>query len=173
MEVLEKVAQTEGSRLARHAYFTLRSLNSSLAQPDIVKDVIGNVFLTACEIIRSRPSKLPTVVEEMVTWLRRITLYKCLEYKKHVRRKEISGSESLLDEHSVVDIIDLGEYELTLPQAFKTLNEEERQVLGMYFKSRLTSKMIGTELKKDASTVRKTKQRALKKLRLYLEKASA
>ncbi len=159
--------------LARHAFFTLQSLDKALAHQEAVEDVMSDVFMMACHIIRTRPEKYPTTRSESLTWLRRITLFKCSELRRKRqretrRRQRLAAEEAVLAEHAAVEMVD-SEHDITLARAYEILSEMERRILDLYFKHRLTSRMIAEQVDMEAAAVRKMKQRAIQKIRRYLE----
>jgi RNA polymerase sigma factor (sigma-70 family) len=170
--------QDDGGRIARHAYFTLRSITPALATSALVQDVVSDAFLTACEIIRSRPERLPTTREEMLAWLRRIVLFKCLEAARARRRgaREVAltaDNAALPAEHTVVDILDSGNYRAALTRAYAALSDDERAVMQLYLDEHITSTAIAKRLGREPAAVRKTKQRAIERLRRHLDRVGA
>lgn len=178
IRLLEEICdQGDRARISRHAYFTLRSIAPQLATTALVQDVIGDTFLTACEIIRSRPERLPATRAEMLAWLRRIILFKCLE---SARRRRISRevqlrpeSEALYVEHPTVDILDSGDHRETLSKAYEALTDDEKGIMQLYLNDSMTSTTIANRLGLEPAAVRKVKQRAIEKLRRYLQRAGA
>lgn len=177
LAVLEEVIRDNRRHLEMHAYFTLTSSDRSLSQPHMAEDVLGDSIAVAIHIIRSDSNEYPTDKNGMILWLRRIITLKSLEYRRRRTRelrlnKMSEDHKDLLDSMYILHSFHNKNYENLLQEALKNLSHEERTIIERSFNEGLTSDIIGQEIDKSPSNVRKIKQRALLKVRRFMDKGS-
>lgn len=118
------------------------------------------------------------VFARYISYMRTALLHKRIDYLKHKKYlldKEISMSnkewEKLFNtdnfEYSFLNEEKCKNEELV--KALKQLTEKQRKVIIQYYYKNKKLKEIAKEMNKDESTVRKLKDRAIEKLRNYLE----
>ena len=118
------------------------------------------------------------VFARYISYMRTALLHKRIDYLKHKKYlldKEISMSnkewEKLFNtdnfEYSFLNEEKCKNEELV--KGLKQLTEKQRKVIIQYYYKNKKLKEIAKEMNKDESTVRKLKDRAIEKLRNYLE----
>lgn len=118
------------------------------------------------------------VFARYISYMRTALLHKRIDYLKHKKYlldKEISMSnkewEKLFNtdnfEYSFLNEEKCKNEELV--KALKQLTEKQRKVIIQYYYKNKKLKEIAKDMNKDESTVRKLKDRAIEKLRNYLE----
>lgn len=118
------------------------------------------------------------VFARYISYMRTALLHKRIDYLKHKKYlldKEISMSNN---EWKILSNTDNFDYSLLsaenckseeLTKAIKKLTEKQRKVIIQYYYKNKKLKEIAKDMNKDESTIRKLKDRAIEKLRNYLE----
>lgn len=118
------------------------------------------------------------VFAKFINYMRTALLHKKIDYLKHKKYlldKEISMSN---EEWEILSNTDNFAYSFLseencnnaeLSKAIRKLTEKQRKVIIQYYYKNKKLKEIAKEMNKDESTVRKLKDRAIEKLRNYLE----
>ncbi len=118
------------------------------------------------------------VFARYISYMRTALLHKRIDYLKHKKYlldKEISMSNN---EWKILSNTDNFDYSFLsaenckseeLTKAIKKLTEKQRKVIIQYYYKNKKLKEIAKDMNKDESTIRKLKDRAIEKLRNYLE----
>lgn len=140
--------------LYRFAYCTVKDAHQA---EDIVSDSVLNAYENIHKLRKN---------ESFRSWMFQIVANEC---KKQFRlQKKVVSLEKKDISELTDDSADITE-RLALKQAFDTLNEQERLIVGLSLYAGYNSREIARLLRKKEGTIRSAKSRALEKMKQFLE----
>ncbi|MEN9880893.1 MAG: hypothetical protein RLZZ308_76 [Candidatus Parcubacteria bacterium] len=172
MEVLTKliISAKKGDKeafaiLYRTFYVPLyRYVLSKSQDKELANDICQQTFLKFYEALASyEPEKSPLAY--LYTIAKRLLINN--KEKKTFEPFDDTLLETTQDtQATTLDEIHIKNLAETINTYLPRLSEDEQEVIRLYFYSELTYKEIGDVLQKEEATIRKIKERALKKLRV-------
>ena len=163
------LAAKQGDKLAFEQVYELlftplyRYVFSRCRESELAQDICQQAFLKFYQALANyEPDKSP------LAYL--FTIAKHLLINHHEKKKSVSFDETLFETvgDESIDIVDKSHIRLLADQINEYLPEltkDEEDVIRMYFYAELEYKEIANILEKEEASVRKIKERALKKLR--------
>jgi RNA polymerase sigma-70 factor (ECF subfamily) len=140
-----------------------------LQDPQNAQDAAQDVFLKAYRALKDF-----TPDASLYTWIYRIAMNTCLDYRRKSRREGFS-SEPLTedlpsDEHSPYQLFESGEIRYSIQQALQKLPEKLRATIVLREIEGLSYEEIAEVLHTSAGTVKSRISRAREQLRHFLKK---
>jgi RNA polymerase sigma-70 factor (ECF subfamily) len=140
-----------------------------LQDPQIAQDAAQDVFLKAYRALKDfRPDA------SLYSWIYRIAINTCLDYRRKSRREEFSGEPLTGDlpsgEYSPHQLYESGEIRYSIQQALQKLPEKLRAAIVLREIEGLSYEEIAEVLHTSAGTVKSRISRAREQLRHLLRK---
>jgi RNA polymerase sigma-70 factor (ECF subfamily) len=140
-----------------------------LQDPQIAQDAAQDVFLKAYRALKDfRPDA------SLYSWIYRIAINTCLDYRRKSRREEFSGEPLAGDlpsgEYSPHQLYESGEIRYSIQQALQKLPEKLRAAIVLREIEGLSYEEIAEVLHTSAGTVKSRISRAREQLRHLLRK---
>lgn len=139
--------------LYRFALYTLGNFADA-------EDAVSEAVIDAYASIRKLRSE-----EAFKAWMFRILINKCKNKRKEYTKKHLEWNEAVGGQTAKEEL----EENLQIREAFWSLKEEERIIVGMHVFGGYTSREIAAILKKNHNTIRTKESRALKKMAEQLQ----
>ena len=158
----------EEASLASFVWHLFSARNMAAPREDI-EDVIGDGYVQAISLIRSKPE---LVVRNPVAWFRRVLFFVAM---RHIARKikdksMVAEIDKLESEALAVEAVSNAsaptnvELQILVAQLLGLLEPRDREIMEKYYADGFTSKEIASELGMSAEAVRKSKSRAVRLL---------
>ncbi len=144
--------------LYRFVYCTVKDAH-------LAEDVVSSSVLTAYENIHKLRKN-----NSFRSWIFQIAANEC-KRQFRTRAKIVPLEQDSIREAAGKDLSESGDLtdRLVIRQAFATLKEEERLIIGLSLYGGYSGREIALTLRKKESTVRSLKSRALEKMKQFLE----
>ena len=136
---------------------------SDSEKEDLFQDIYIKLFSNNKKRIKMWQGKA-----KFSTYLYMITANTALDYLKssgYNKSKDCKNIDNINDEYQFTSLADI----YSLNQAINTLNDNEKQVIQLYYFKQMKEKEIGEILNKSINTISSLKFRAIKKMKKYLE----
>ena len=155
--------------IERHS-FSVYNMAAQMIGKENAKDVSQEVFIKAWKNIRRFDSSKAS----FKTWLMKIARNSTIDFLRkrkvysfsEISKDEMDFGETLKDEELLPpEVLQKLDDKNTLIDVLKKLNEDEREILVLYYEEEMTFDEIGKVLEKPMNTVKSMHRRAIIKLR--------